>query len=842
MVIDAGTYDGGYLRAANGPNGRADILVDGAGSTLTLNGGYAMIELGGNDGHGSLTVSNNAVVSISGNEAVLDVGIGNDAGPTITESQVYVLSGGKVNVSSQGVQYAASVALGENSDGNGYMRISGAGSQVNISSVNSGYADEAAFIGVGEYGEGTLLIAGGGRLLVTANVNDEFPGIGVGTSNGGYGRMTVTGGGSLARVNGNSVSTFGASGYVLVGGYNGGDGGLTITNGGRVLNDPVNSISAVGWKTGSMGYVTVDGNGNANTLFDGGEVLAVGADHDLSGNTIGAVGFNAGGNGTVTVLDSATVRADDIFVGSNGRLEGNATFDGDVTVRGNGGGTIAPGASPGTLSITGDLSLGNGTMEMEINGTTSGSHDLIDVAGNAAINNGDIKIIIGGGFVPTAGDSVTLVQAADLSFKAENFDLSSMGIGAGFAFRITDVGNELRFVALNNGSGDAAINFGAASTNAASATIAGVEGYASGGNLGDTAFINVNQLRGTSVADTFIASGATADLLLQGNGGDDLLEGGLGADAFNGGGGTDTVSHAGATARVTADLVNPGINKGSATGDTYLGIENLEGSDFNDSLRGNSAQNQISGGADDDALFGRGSADVLVGGEGGDVLNGGGSRDTASYADAAGGVTVDLNNTGVNTGEAAGDSYVNIEIIEGSGLADTLRGDAGDNELRGGQASDSLFGRGDNDKLIGDGGADTLNGGNGDDNLQGGGGADTLVGLAGVDLLTGDAGNDRFDFNNVSDSGVGGGARDRITDFEQGKDLIDLAGIDAITGGGDDAFTLIAGNFTGVAGELRTVTQAAQTRILGDVNGDAVADFEVLLTTSLTLNGTDFIL
>ena len=61
------------------------------------------------------------------------------------------------------------------------------------------------------------------------------------------------------------------------------------------------------------------------------------------------MGFNYGGVGSVTVLDGATVRANEIAVGQGGTIGGNATFDGNVTV--DGGGTIAPGASPGILTV-----------------------------------------------------------------------------------------------------------------------------------------------------------------------------------------------------------------------------------------------------------------------------------------------------------------------------------------------------------------------------------------------------------------------------------------------------------------------------------------------------------
>lgn len=57
---------------------------------------------------------------------------------------------------------------------------------------------------------------------------------------------------------------------------------------------------------------------------------------------------------------------------------------------------------------------------------------------------------------------------------------------------------------------------------------------------------------------------------------------------------------------------------------------------------------------------------------------------------------------------------------------------------------------------------------------------------------------------------------------------IDLSAIDAIDGGGDNAFSFIgAGGFTGVAGQLHYVASAGGVTIEGDTNGDGRADFSI---------------
>jgi RTX calcium-binding nonapeptide repeat (4 copies) len=187
---------------------------------------------------------------------------------------------------------------------------------------------------------------------------------------------------------------------------------------------------------------------------------------------------------------------------------------------------------------------------------------------------------------------------------------------------------------------------------------------------------------------------------LSGGGGYDGLFGGAGNDTFNGGTSFDLASYFFAPSAVQADLTAGTATGGEGT-DTLTGIEDLEGSRFDDTLTGNSGEN------------------FFFPGEGNDTVNGGGgTTDRVDFFFSPNAVVVDLT-AGTATGEGT-DTLTGIAQVFGSGHDDTITGDANPNTLLGGPGNDTISGAAGDDTLDGGDGTDTLDGGDGTDTCTSG--------------------------------------------------------------------------------------------------------------------------
>jgi len=203
----------------------------------------------------------------------------------------------------------------------------------------------------------------------------------------------------------------------------------------------------------------------------------------------------------------------------------------------------------------------------------------------------------------------------------------------------------------------------------------------------------------------------------------------------------------------TITLLDTNLAQLTTSDCAFSGVNVVTGTNAGETLTGTPYSDVMSGLGGDDVLSGLGSSDLIIGGDGDDQLFGGDGIDWADYRDAASGVTVNLKTPGANGGDAAGDSFVSVERIEGSQFADTLIGDDGANVLHGGGGADTIDGGLGDDYLIGGAGS-MLDGGEGNDivlgfggTLSGGAGDDFVISTGGTVQASGGEGADNFGFH-----------------------------------------------------------------------------------------------
>jgi trimeric autotransporter adhesin len=376
----------------------------------------------------------------------------------------------------------------------------------------------------------------------------------------------------------------------------------------------------------------------------------------------------------------------------------------------------------------------------------------------------------------------------------------------------------------------------------------------------DTVCSTITWTLGSDVENLYLKGSANVNAT--GNAGNNVLAGNSGANVLTGGDGTDTASYGSAKAGVNVALDRSGYqNLGSSGADLLVGIENLTGSAFNDTLSGNAGDN---------------------------VFNGGNGLDTVSYARAGSAVFFSLALTGpqdtrgaqdpvARSGGAVGldsgtggegvDTVLNVENLLGGAGNDSLSGNGSANRLDGGLGTDTLTGGAGNDTFvvdsrfdrlvevldegldsvistvsltlvanlenltlaegfvtdaIGNELANRLTGNSADNELDGRGGVDTLVGGAGNDFYFVDESNDR-----VIESA--GGGVDRVVanvNFALGAEVEDLdLNFPATVGTGNALNNRITGDsnsqtLQGLDGDDRLDAQGGADTLIGGNGND----------------------
>lgn len=361
-------------------------------------------------------------------------------------------------------------------------------------------------------------------------------------------------------------------------------------------------------------------------------------------------------------------------------------------------------------------------------------------------------------------------------------------------------------------------------------------------------------------------SGADGNDTLYGADGNDKLFGGAGSDTLDGGNGNDTTSYLTSTTGVTVNLSTGLATGGDASGDVLKSIEYLEGSEFRDTLTGDSQNNRLWGLGGDDTLDGGLGDDSMFGGQGNDQYYMGSINDKITEYSNEGTDSVFSSVTFTLSDYLENLTLTGNSVINGTGnsLDNTITGNDSDNYLYGLDGNDTLISGGGTDYLDGGLGADSMFGGQGNDNyyvdninditteLSSEGNDNvfssvtytlaanlenlTLTGNSVIDgtgnsldnAITGNNANNTLDGKAGSDTLYGNAGNDTILGDDSDDKLIGGVGADVLNGGnGIDT----ASYFTATTGV--TASLSASQNNTGDALGDVYQSIE-------NLSGSEF--
>ena len=410
--------------------GKGVVNVDGPNSLLVNNGRYFTIGGSGegvpNTGVGIVSITNGGKVlstdlnmaGNAGSQGTLNIDGAGSSFSKGADLDGYINANiGTFGAATITVSNGGSLNMGEAYLGGAWWygtTLTAGSANVTVTGIGSSMNNSGSLV-VGNNGDAVLTIANGGKVTsVSRDPGFNVPGSQVGAVAGSNGVVTITGVGSSWTDTGSLAVAIGGSG----------NGMLTVANGG-MLNASVGGV-AVGANAGSIGTINIGAAaaslaaapGTVSTpsvTFDAGTgtlnfnhtstdssyafvpVISSGTGsatiNQLAGNTnLTANSSNFGGTTNVTggilrVNGTLGNAASTLNISTTGTLGGRGTIGGNVSVLN--GGTIAPGNSIGTLTINGNYVQASGsTYQVQVDSSTLGTSDRINVAGTATIASG----------------------------------------------------------------------------------------------------------------------------------------------------------------------------------------------------------------------------------------------------------------------------------------------------------------------------------------------------------------------------------------------------------------------------------------------------------------------
>ena len=548
-------YNSGTLTGFGSNGAGASILAFGPGSMLTVNGVMTIpiglvLSLGSPEGGPTITGSGS--IQISGGV----MGVGN----AVVSRPVTVNAGGSLSTSSNGLVTFSNITL--NGDGtvanSGQLTLASGNNDVYIS-VTGAFNNSGGRINLNggpiqhditlDLSAGTFTNQTNGQFLITLST--------------ATGQRTVMLPTASAFYNFGAIILSADTRFIVTS-----PSDLALSNFGTYT---IQNSAVVDYLGTPLGNGLANQTGGTMTLNSGASLNLHHANLDNSG-TLNNNGFIDMGGGNLTNNSGGVISGAGII------------FMGGGTFINNGTSSITPGNSPGHMTIDGNAVFGAGThTELQLAGLAAGQFDVLDVTKHFTMG-GSLDVQAYDGFLPQAGDAFHVMNWGDATGAFDHATGLVMPNGIALDPVFDDHGLTLVARAITHQAGD--------------------------GNA---------TLLGTDQADVMVA-GAGNDTLIA-NGGNDLMIGGSGNaifvvgsgdDHIVGGSGTNVVDFSAQTSAVDVDL-----SAGQAIADagghhTILGVNDVIGSKFEDTIIGNAHDNVIAGGLGHDVLTGGAGDDTFV--------------------------------------------------------------------------------------------------------------------------------------------------------------------------------------------------------------------------------------
>jgi autotransporter-associated beta strand protein len=473
--VDTGNLSNSFFIAKIGPTSTGGLMIDDseAAATFDFNAGDL----------GSIT-GNGANISLAAPENGLTF-----TGSIVPANNTYRLGGGVGTLTLPNAQLTGANALVATNGG--VVQLNGANTYSGTTSALAKYTSSLTTPAVnnGATNNAALSRVYGGTVLATNNLANGGAASGIGNSSNAASNLVIQG--STFRYNGAGASTdrlftVGAGGATV---ESSGAGAVNFTNtaalamdeaesrdGTTATNANITGLTSTADLVVGMGISGTNIPANATiTAVTGPTSITISANAAAAGanpltftsiaRTLTLGGTNAGDNtlrpnivngtaatsvektgagkwiltgtntytGTTTVTDGtllvngANSGNGAVSVAAGATLGGTGSITGAITVNG----TLAAGASAGTLTVTGPVTFNAGsTAAFEIGGTSAGQFDELNLSG-ALTAGGTLSVALINGFVPIVGNAFDILDFASAS---GTFTLNLPNLGAGKAW------------------------------------------------------------------------------------------------------------------------------------------------------------------------------------------------------------------------------------------------------------------------------------------------------------------------------------------------------------------------------------------------------------------------